>query len=366
MNRQTSVYLDLVRFMAAITVFFAHLGGQRLTGGLFWQVGPYGNEAVDIFFVLSGFVIAYVSDRSETDLGNYAVARLARVYSVALPALVVTFSLDALGRWLRADLYSSAWGYVADGQAAQFFSSLFFVNRLWWSDIKQGSNIPYWSLSYEIWYYIIFAAAFFAPHGRKMIATLAAICIAGPCIVVLFPLWLMGVGCYHIGKRYRIGTVFGSVLCLGPIVLWLAYEFASWRWNLRLDHQVPARWFDREQLVQDYLVAPLFAVHLAGFNAISHHFSLLNRFAKAIRWAAGATFTIYLFHLPVAQFLAAIDPWPASSWQTRIALMGGTLGMMFLIAEATERRKDWWRNVFASLLTPSINRMRAARNRAAG
>lgn len=67
MNRTVSLYLDLVRFTAAIAVFISHISGQRFTGGLLWQSEPYGDEAVDVFVVLSGFVIAYVASRSETD-----------------------------------------------------------------------------------------------------------------------------------------------------------------------------------------------------------------------------------------------------------------------------------------------------------
>src|ERR1700742_1917757 len=86
MNRQTSLYLDLVRFLAALAVFVSHICGQRFTGGLLWQSEPYGDEAVDVFFVLSGFVIGYVTDGRETSTRSFAVARLARIYSVALPA----------------------------------------------------------------------------------------------------------------------------------------------------------------------------------------------------------------------------------------------------------------------------------------
>ncbi|MGC2160757.1 MAG: hypothetical protein WA634_02500, partial [Silvibacterium sp.] len=64
----------------------------------------------------------------------------ARIYSVALPALLATFVLDAIGTALRPELYSSAWGYVAEGKALQFATSLTFVNRLWWANIKQGSD----------------------------------------------------------------------------------------------------------------------------------------------------------------------------------------------------------------------------------
>ncbi|MGH7072336.1 MAG: acyltransferase family protein [Acetobacteraceae bacterium] len=116
MTREVSLYLDLLRFLAALTVFLGHVSGSRFTGGFLWQFGPYMGEAVTVFFVLSGFVIGYTTDRREKSAYSYAVARAARIYSVALPALVVTFTLDAIGRSIRPDLYSQSWGYVATGR----------------------------------------------------------------------------------------------------------------------------------------------------------------------------------------------------------------------------------------------------------
>ena len=60
MQRTTSVYLDLLRFLAAAVVFAGHAYPQRLTGGVpaLWRFWSFGNDAVMVFFVLSGFVIA--------------------------------------------------------------------------------------------------------------------------------------------------------------------------------------------------------------------------------------------------------------------------------------------------------------------
>ena len=79
MERHTSIYLDLVRFSAAMTVFIGHTSGQRLAGGFAWQFGPFMDEAVIAFFVLSGFVIGHVTQRREQIWGDYAVARAARI-----------------------------------------------------------------------------------------------------------------------------------------------------------------------------------------------------------------------------------------------------------------------------------------------
>ena len=63
-------------------------------GGLFWQMQPYGRTAVLVFFVLSGFVVAWVTETKERTLEEYALSRVARLYSVILPALIITAVLD--------------------------------------------------------------------------------------------------------------------------------------------------------------------------------------------------------------------------------------------------------------------------------
>jgi peptidoglycan/LPS O-acetylase OafA/YrhL len=49
-----SLYLDALRFGAALTVFLSHYGTGRISGGLFWHLADYGRSAVLVFFVLSG------------------------------------------------------------------------------------------------------------------------------------------------------------------------------------------------------------------------------------------------------------------------------------------------------------------------
>ncbi|MGC9272004.1 acyltransferase family protein, partial [Acidiphilium sp.] len=161
MNKETSIYLDAVRFTAALAVFFDHISGSRFTGGLFWQMGPYGPEAVDVFFVLSGFVIAYVYDTRENTPMRYAVSRFARIYSVALPALIATFILDDIGRKARPGIYEAYWGYQWHGRLSQLIHAISFTNQIWFNQVQPGSNFPYWSLGFEVWYYVIFAVAVF-------------------------------------------------------------------------------------------------------------------------------------------------------------------------------------------------------------
>jgi peptidoglycan/LPS O-acetylase OafA/YrhL len=342
MRRELSIYLDAIRFSAALVVLLSHLSGTRFTGGLLWQAGPYGEEAVDVFFVLSGLVIAQVCARSETTWRDYAGARLARVYSVALPALAATVALDALGA----------------GVAWQVATSAAFLNQIWWLDLRPGSDIVYWSLSYEVWYYIIFGCLLFAPGSWRAPATAAAVLVAGPNIVALLPLWLLGVGGFYAG-RLRLRRGVGMALCLGAPLLWLGYEAWAWHGHRLVGIDLGGA-VSRNQIVQDYLVGGLFALHIIGFSAVAPLFApALLPLGRPIRWAAGATFTIYLFHVPVAQFLTVLIPWPPAWWGTRLLMLPGMILVLFAIAEVTERRKAWWRRLFAAALAAPVTPRRA-------
>jgi peptidoglycan/LPS O-acetylase OafA/YrhL len=101
MTQALSLYLDVLRFAAAFTVFLSHYAAGRHSGGLFRQVGPYGRVAVLVFFVLSGFVIAFVSETRERTLEECCLSRFARLYSVILPAFIATAALDGLAAVLN-------------------------------------------------------------------------------------------------------------------------------------------------------------------------------------------------------------------------------------------------------------------------
>lgn len=341
MNKDVSVYLDLVRFMAAMAVFIDHVSGRRFTGGLFWQVGPYGPEAVDIFFVLSGFVIAYVYDTRENTVRSYAVSRFARIYSVAIPALLATFILDAIGRAAKPQIYTATWGYVWHGRISQIIHALTFTNEIWFNNSTPGSNLPFWSLGYEVWYYVIFAVFVFSTKSWRIPLVILMLIFVGPHIASKLPIWLLGVGAYSLCKRTFIPVPAAACLCFGAIIVWIGYEVYAWNMGRPI-----GSWL----LLQDYIIGILFTVHLIGFRFISHIFRpILQFFSGSIRWIAGTTLTLYLFHLPLSQFFAAESLWGPSAWQTRVLIYGCVPILIVLIAEVTERRKNIWRRGFEAI-----------------
>ena len=132
MSRPLSIYLDLVRFGAAFVVLLSHLAYSRFTGGSYSFLREYnqGSDAVVLFFVLSGLVIAYTTDAKRSgasgDMSRYLVSRFSRLYSVVLPAIVLGLLLDAWGNAIDQRAYDG-WWHAGDRPVWRAITSLLFA-----------------------------------------------------------------------------------------------------------------------------------------------------------------------------------------------------------------------------------------------
>lgn len=355
MNRATSVYLDLVRFLAAVVVLLTHLAYQRFTGGLIIEWRTYGNDAVMVFFVLSGYVIAHTVATRDREFGPYLLNRCARLYSVAIPAIVLTLLLDHLGRAINPALYDGFW-YQGSDPIGRVLHALSFTNELWFNSVRLFTNGPYWSLGYEFWYYMIFAAACFLRGRRRLLCIAALIALVGPKILLLFPIWLLGVWVYRINTRHPLGERWGWVLFIGSFVLYALFRALGLRdvllhftydWLGRAFVVKELTWSD--EFLSAYVIGALVACNFVGVQAIAARIApLLTRAERPIRDWAGYTFSIYLFHYPVLQFLAAILPIePTEAW-SGLLLFTLTMLVCRLLGNYTEKRKEFWRDLLGN------------------
>ena len=134
-----------------------------------------------IFFVISGFVIAYTIDmrRSNGPL-DFFVDRAVRIYSVAIPVLILCTILALV----RPDLFP---GHPAILRPTfSFFANATFLSEAWYFDFTPYLDEPYWSLCYEVAYYLIFGIWSFARGWSRWLLLLVAVVIAGPKILILF------------------------------------------------------------------------------------------------------------------------------------------------------------------------------------
>ncbi|MDP9097025.1 MAG: acyltransferase family protein, partial [Pseudomonadota bacterium] len=80
-----SSYLDLFRTLAAVVVVLSHL-----VPNLFGIDVIPGHDAVMVFFVISGYVIAFAAENRDRTIDHFVVNRLARLWSVLLPSVLIS------------------------------------------------------------------------------------------------------------------------------------------------------------------------------------------------------------------------------------------------------------------------------------
>jgi peptidoglycan/LPS O-acetylase OafA/YrhL len=146
-----SLYLDLVRVSAALAVVLYHASFEE-NGGDWFHFGTIGPDSVTVFFVLSGLIISYVVDTKENNPQLYISSRLARLWSVLIPALALTYLINLVGVRINPVPH---W-IVPNGSAWLLLPSVLFVNELWFNSVTPLSDIPVWSIGFEFWYYVFF------------------------------------------------------------------------------------------------------------------------------------------------------------------------------------------------------------------
>jgi exopolysaccharide production protein ExoZ len=158
--------LHLLRVIAALGVVYFH---TTSTAGLKldWDVGSRG---VDVFFVISGFIIAYIGT-SKPD--QFFVRRLIRVVPFYWAATAVVFAVVAV----KPDVFRTTTASVPHlinsllfiphelkPSGASISSSLTFIKSLLFDPhALQGEMQPTlllgWSLNFEMFFYVLFAMA---------------------------------------------------------------------------------------------------------------------------------------------------------------------------------------------------------------
>jgi peptidoglycan/LPS O-acetylase OafA/YrhL len=346
LNPRESLYLDLLRTLAALAVILSHAASIFTMP----RAPTWGHEAVIVFFVLSGYVISHVADTRETDARTFIVARLARLWSVLVPAMALTALCDFAGRHYGIDrsIYASS---PANMPVLRLAAPLFFLSETWIS-IQPLSNGVVWSLCAEFWYYMLFAAWNFAKPGRRRIILLAAAALlAGHKALLLMPIWLMGVALQRSSALRRVATprrslvLFTVAFALIAGILLLggyhppthAMQALASPWLYKQLAQARVFWFD-------WLVGALVAAHLLGARAIVSHLPL-ERIAAPVRWCAGVSFAAYLFHVPLLDLCAAFLP-KSQGWLA-LAL---TLAVIGTLGRLAERSKQWWRRLIDAVI----------------
>ena len=266
----------------------------------------YGHEAVIAFFVLSGYVIAYVSTVRETDLFSFVNSRASRIYSVAVPALIVTIAIDIFVMAKSSTSLSHNYQFAQPWKYVPLF--LVFGTDWWFLNEDAFSNVPYWSLCYEIWYYVLFAAWVYFRGQKRLVLCGAILILVGPRLWLLLPIWLSGVWLYHFTTRSILPSTIaraGWALSLAVLLVLFATRFYAVPSDAlyHIIGQELRHWLRYSQFfLGDYLLAVFLVISIAALNSCNFEFGSAK---KLIHYLAGLTFALYLFHYPLLELFAS-------------------------------------------------------------
>ncbi len=341
MNKLTSIYLDILRIIAALCVFFHHCNFSWFSNGYFFNEEK-GHKFVVVFFVLSGFLIAYSGEKKNQTFKTYIIDRVSRLYSVIIPALILTYLLDTIGKLYNPSLY-----HYLSPEGNQLFratSCLLFLNQIYSFCIKPSCNIPFWSIGYEFWYYLLFGIYIFINNKPlKYSLLIAGLMLMGLKMVLLFPIWLYGVFVFYVSKNLKINQIFSWVLFITSFILIIIFTFflqaESNQWisitlNMKINLYFSAYYtFD---LVYGLVVAlNIFAIstlHSFTFN--------LPKTERLVKKISASTFSLYLYHFPILAFVASAISYDKNNiYQVALVILGVLLSI-YILSIFTEVKRD--------------------------
>ena len=322
---ELSNFLNVSRWISALIVVISHLRNLVFTDydnvqnktlliKSFYFITGFGNQAVVIFFVLSGFLIGG-SVLSKINSGNfslyaYSIDRLSRIYVVFPLSLLVGLMFDWLGY-----LYFNETGVYTNNlhlATANFniserlgvqtvISNIFMLQNV--STYPLGSNGPLWSLSNEWWYYFYFPLIILSFKYKILYKRIIAF-IGVLFITILmnksnehgnmlfsFGIWIVGSGLWFIeGTKIKYLNFYAS------IVLLFSYLTLSRIANLSY----------LGVFLNSVILAILFSLTLKSIIQSNQVNEINANVINLNNEMASFSFSLYVTHLPLSVFLMAI------------------------------------------------------------
>jgi peptidoglycan/LPS O-acetylase OafA/YrhL len=358
-NRPFHANLEAVRGIAALLVVLHHLS---LNPGSLLASVPLLHQGwlfVDLFFVLSGFVIAAVHAESEPTPAaarRFLIRRFFRLYPLHFATLLAALCIDLQSGTALLPGYG---GMVAMNLT---------MTHAW--GVLPGSvlNGPSWSISTEWAAYLLFAG----------------ICLATPYSRLRLQL-LGGVGLISLASliAWRGGSLDGDLaLRLPRCLMSFALGAATWAWcrNRRPLAAVSAGWwqllvcglmllmlsaagrFPQLTLLMPLLSAALIAVMVRDPGSSARR--LLEQ--PVPQWLGRCSYSLYLVHMPLFRCLILATPggWPQHPVGANLWVMMALVALFFVsgLTQAWIERpwREFGRRLADSAPRPSRVRPRSA------
>jgi peptidoglycan/LPS O-acetylase OafA/YrhL len=269
----------------------------------------WGSIGVPIFFVLSGYCIhrgqAVARARSknntggfELSAGNFLLRRFVRIYPVIVGALLLTLACD----WASRHYFPNS-VKLGDNGAGAFLVNLFSVQGL--AGPTYGSNMPLWTLSIEVQFYLLYPLLLIAMARLGNITTLLALAALNVASYFLFQAqglllfssfyvsWYLGAlvaeaeAAHVYSDRLRSAGIRAGMYAIGLAGLGLGCLL-----------------FFRSNFLAFQIWAFAFAVFL--FAVLKRSKSQPGPLSRFFSWLGTFSFSLYIIHLPVIVLIHSI------------------------------------------------------------
>lgn len=337
-------WLDSIRFIAAFMVLLSHSRNtffpafgdlpdsqQNVLTMAFSLFCRMGHEAVVIFFVLSGFLVGGRGIEriaaGTMNVGSYAIDRFSRIIPPLLAAIIFYYITSC----------------VIPGTPFSWWTALGNLFSLQGICCKSLVS-PFWSLSYEVWFYIVLGAFAFLMTQRsdykKVLGMLAVIASCSVFVIGLkmhyLLIWIMGAMAYVFRPKHKNNIIFLSSF-VGFVVSVLYWQFSKDTKSLEITIQGTNKQF------LELIMSLMSCLFIQQVILCEPH----NQFAKVVEKAIGNmakfSYTLYLSHRIVFLWIAAYI-WPKDSCQFTLSgiiqfliIVISTLACCWLIYLISER-----------------------------
>lgn len=295
--------LDGLRGTAAFVVLIGHLAGP------FSRVVPHGYLAVDLFFLMSGFVVAGAYEvhlKSNWTIVDFATARLKRLWPLYALSFVVGLTCYAISRTLKpADNFL----FPSLPLGSVVATGLLFVPQI----VRYGGGALFpldpaaWSLSVEIIGNVIYAAVA-RTLSNSTLKAIAAIAGAGVAIAAF----------RNDGLNFGVGV---SDAVYGYIRFAFSFPLGVLLWRLHASGGLP------KLKVPPLLILFTVAVLLSGLAPMAPAYDVVvvllafplilmagitnepvSRWSRLFGWAGAVSYPLYILHEPVTGLILTVVP----------------------------------------------------------
>ncbi|WP_295762371.1 acyltransferase [Undibacterium sp.] len=300
MNKKSEILpLTGLRFIAALFVFFfhIHIRWSLATNPFLKNILDQGAIGMSVFFILSGFILAYQYAGARTTQKSYLVNRFARIYPI------YAFTAIATLPWIGITFVSTSNTDIATGigQGILLIFANIFIIQAWfpqffsfWND---GAS---WSISVEVFCYIIlpFASTLLEQLTIRQLCAVAFICILfsalpglsaalfpSPAVSIFYslpifrlPEFILGV-CTCLAAKEGLGNRYGTFSQLVVLaVIFIYLGFAGPALPIYVGH--------------NWIVAPSIAFIILSLSNSRGFISLILS-SKPLLWLGKISYCIY-------------------------------------------------------------------------